>query len=157
MAHWEANAPLPEALVDKEVQSMKRLLLVSVLALTAGSLALPAWAQLGPADDRAPSAPPSTQTETEGERPPGAPSSGQPRPEDDERGAVRPPVAETQLCASYFRSLDKNADGVLTRNELNRFETVVGAVDTSRDGKISASEYQTACTRGILRDKDIKS
>ena len=136
---------------------MKRWLIVSALALATGLAALPASAQLRSGDDRAPTSPSSAQSKPEGERSPGAPRSGQLRAGDDNRGSVRRPESEAQRCASYFKSLDKNTDGVLTRNELNRFETVVKDVDTNRDGKISASEYQAACTTGTLRDKDIKS
>jgi hypothetical protein len=136
---------------------MKRLLPVGALAVAAGLVAMSASAQRASGDDRAPSASAPAQPRPEAERSPSAPSSGQLGPESGERGSVRPGISEAQRCATYFKSLDKNKDGVLTRNELNRFETVVKDVDANRDGKISASEYHAACTTGILRDKDIKS
>jgi hypothetical protein len=135
---------------------MKRVLRVTALTLATGLAALPAPAQLRPDADRSPGAPPSTQPRPEGERFPGAPPSRELRPGDDGRRTERLP-AEAGRCASNFRSLDKDTDGMLTARELDRFETVVNDVDTNRDGKISSAEYQSACASGILRDKDIKS
>jgi hypothetical protein len=152
---------------------MKRLSAAIALALAAGLAALPASAQTrpdgdrvpgappsaqpGPDGDRIPGAPPSTEPRTERQRPPGVPPSRELRPDEDERRSERPPASEAGRCASNFRTLDKDLDGVLTARELDRFETVVKDVDTNRDGKISSAEYQSACASGILRDKDIKS
>jgi hypothetical protein len=136
---------------------MKRLLPATALALAVGLAALPAWAQTSPSEGgRGQSAPPSTQRGPDGERPSGAPHSRELRPDDDGRRSERP-GAETQRCVSNFRTLDKNADGMLTAKELDRFERVVKDVDTNKDGKISSAEYQSACASGILRDRDIKS
>jgi hypothetical protein len=136
---------------------MKRLLPATALALAVGLAALPAWAQTSPSEGgRGQSAPPSTQRGPDGGRHSGAPPSRELRPDDDGRRSERP-GAETQRCVSNFRTLDKNADGMLTAKELDRFERVVKDVDTNKDGKISSAEYQSACASGILRDRDIKS
>jgi hypothetical protein len=152
-----------------EVPGMRRLCVATALGLAAGVAALPASAQREtlregpptteprPDGDRSPSAPPSTQPGPERERTPGIPPSRELRPDADERRSERPLASESQRCASYFRSLDKDRDGTLTARELDRFETVVNDVDSNRDGKISSAEYHSACVSGILRDKDIKS
>jgi hypothetical protein len=68
-----------------------------------------------------------------------------------------PRAAETQRCVTKFGSLDNNSDGALTAQELDKLAAAVTRVDINNDAKITAAEYQSGCTSGILREKDIKS
>jgi hypothetical protein len=133
---------------------MKRLLPATALALAVGLAALPASAQLKQPDgERPPVAPPSTQPRPQFERPPAAPQRNPERRTEEDI----PTAAETRRCVSNFGSHDKNSDGALSAKELDKFEPVLKRVDTNNDGKISSAEYQSACTTGTLRDRDIKS
>jgi hypothetical protein len=75
------------------------------------------------------------------------------RPDDD----GIPGAAETQRCVTKFGGLDKDSDGALTTHELEKLEAAVARVDINNDAKVTAAEFQSGCTTGILREKDIKS
>jgi Ca2+-binding EF-hand superfamily protein len=45
-----------------------------------------------------------------------------------------------------------NHKGVLEGKELDKFRTVLNTVDTNKDGKISQSEFMTACQKGELKN-----
>jgi hypothetical protein len=75
------------------------------------------------------------------------------RPDDD----GIPGAAETQRCVSKFGGLDRDSDGALTTHELEKLEAAVARVDVNNDAKVTAAEFQSGCTTGILREKDIKS
>ena len=47
---------------------------------------------------------------------------------------------------------DVNHKGVLDGKELDKFRGVLNTVDTNKDGKISQSEFMTACQKGELKN-----
>ena len=72
------------------------------------------------------------------------------------KSARRPPAAEVQRCVANFRILDKNSDGVLSLEELERvkrvvrdIDRVIKNVDKNHDNRISSTEFELACTNGF--------
>jgi len=47
---------------------------------------------------------------------------------------------------------DVNHKGILDGKELDKFRSVLNTVDTNKDGKISQSEFMTACQKGELKN-----
>jgi Ca2+-binding EF-hand superfamily protein len=45
-----------------------------------------------------------------------------------------------------------NHKGVFDGKELDKFRSVLNTVDTNKDGKISQSEFMTACQKGELKN-----
>ena len=60
--------------------------------------------------------------------------------------------AQTQDCPGMWNRADVNHRGVLDGKELDKFRTVLNTVDTNKDGKISHSEFMTACQKGELKN-----
>jgi Ca2+-binding EF-hand superfamily protein len=68
----------------------------------------------------------------------------------------RLPPADAQHCVAKFKILDKNSDGMLSSEELERvkrivrdIDRVIKHVDKNRDGRISSTEFESACTKGL--------
>jgi EF hand len=57
-----------------------------------------------------------------------------------------------QDCASKWKRADVSNKGVLEGKELDKFRSVLNTVDTNKDGKISQSEFMTACQKGELKN-----
>jgi hypothetical protein len=60
--------------------------------------------------------------------------------------------AQAQDCAGMWQRADVNHNGVLEGKELDKFRGVLNTVDTNKDGKISQSEFMTACQKGELKN-----
>jgi hypothetical protein len=60
--------------------------------------------------------------------------------------------AQAQDCAGMWNKADVNHKGILDGKELDRFRSVLNTVDTNKDGKISQSEFMTACQKGELKN-----
>ena len=60
--------------------------------------------------------------------------------------------AQTQDCSGMWNRADVNHKGVLEGKQLDKFRSVLNTVDTNKDGKISRSEFMTACQKGELKD-----
>ena len=60
--------------------------------------------------------------------------------------------AQTQDCTGMWNKADVNHKGVLEGKELDKFRSVLNTVDTNKDGKISQSEFMTACQKGELKN-----
>ena len=60
--------------------------------------------------------------------------------------------AQTQDCTGMWNRTDVNHKGVLEGKELDKFRAVLNTVDTNKDGKISQSEFMTACQKGELKN-----
>jgi EF hand domain-containing protein len=60
--------------------------------------------------------------------------------------------AQTQDCTGMWKRADVNHKGVLDGKELDKFRSVLNTVDTNKDGKISQSEFMTACQKGELKN-----
>jgi hypothetical protein len=65
-------------------------------------------------------------------------------------GAIQ--QAQNQDCAGKWKRADVSSKGVLEGKELDRFRSVLNTVDTNKDGKISQSEFMTACQKGELKN-----
>jgi Ca2+-binding EF-hand superfamily protein len=51
-----------------------------------------------------------------------------------------------------WKRADIGNTGVLEGKELDKFRSVLNTVDTNKDGKISQSEFMTACEKGELKN-----
>jgi hypothetical protein len=51
-----------------------------------------------------------------------------------------------------WKRADVGNKGILEGKELDECRSVLTAVDTNKDGKISQSEFMTACQKGELRN-----
>ena len=60
--------------------------------------------------------------------------------------------AQTQDCTGMWKRADVNHKGILDGKELDKFRSVLNTVDTNKDGKISQSEFMTACQKGELKN-----
>jgi hypothetical protein len=60
--------------------------------------------------------------------------------------------AQPQDCAGMWNKADVNHKGVLEGKELDKFRIVLNTVDINKDGKISQSEFMTACQKGELKN-----
>jgi len=60
--------------------------------------------------------------------------------------------AQAQDCAGMWKRADVSNKGVLEGKELDKFRIVLNRVDTNKDGKISQSEFMTACQKGELKN-----
>ena len=60
--------------------------------------------------------------------------------------------AQAQDCSGMWNRADVNHKGVLEGKELDKFRSVLNTVDTNKDGKISQSEFMTACQKGELKN-----
>jgi hypothetical protein len=60
--------------------------------------------------------------------------------------------AQAQDCTGMWNKADVNHKGVLDGKELDKFRSVLNTVDTNKDGKISQSEFMTACQKGELKN-----
>jgi hypothetical protein len=65
-------------------------------------------------------------------------------------GAIQ--QAQNQDCAGKWKRADVSNKGVLEGKELDKFRSVLNTVDTNKDGKISQSEFMTACQKGELKN-----
>src|SRR5262245_10776551 len=59
---------------------------------------------------------------------------------------------QTQDCAGMWIRVDLNHKGVLDSKQLDKFRSVLNTVDTNKGGKISQSEFMTACQKGELKN-----
>jgi hypothetical protein len=60
--------------------------------------------------------------------------------------------AQVQDCTGMWKRADMGNKGILEGKELDKFRSILTAVDTNKDGKISQSEFMTACQKGELRN-----
>jgi hypothetical protein len=60
--------------------------------------------------------------------------------------------SQTQDCSGMWSRADVNHKGVLDGKELVKLQSVLKTVDTNKDGKISHSEFMTACQKGELKN-----
>ena len=60
--------------------------------------------------------------------------------------------AQTQDCT---KRADVNHKGVLDGKELDKFRSLLNTVDANKDGKISRSEFMTACQKGKLKNMQL--
>src|SRR5262249_24928268 len=60
--------------------------------------------------------------------------------------------AQTQDGAGMGKRADVSNKGILEGKELDKFRSVLNTVDTNKDGKISQSEFMTACQKGELKN-----
>jgi len=63
--------------------------------------------------------------------------------------------AQAQDCTGMWKRADVGNKGILEGKELDKFRSVLTAVDTNRDGKISQNEFMTACQKGELRNAQL--
>jgi hypothetical protein len=61
-------------------------------------------------------------------------------------------AAGTQDCTGMWKRADVASKGILEGNQLDKFRSVLNTVDTNKDGKISQSEFMTACSKGELKN-----
>jgi hypothetical protein len=59
---------------------------------------------------------------------------------------------QAQDCAGKWKRADVSNKGSLEGKELDKFRSVLNAVDTNKDGKISQNEFMTACQKGELKN-----
>ena len=57
-----------------------------------------------------------------------------------------------QDCTGMWKRADVGNKGSLQGKELDKLRGVMNAVDTNKDGKISQSEFMTACQKGELKN-----
>src|SRR5262245_17139430 len=67
-------------------------------------------------------------------------------------GVGKQTQAQTEDCTGMWNRADVNHKGVLDGKELDKFRSVLNRVDTNKDGKISQSEFMTACQKGELKN-----
>jgi len=60
--------------------------------------------------------------------------------------------AQAQDCSGMWKRADVANKGILDGKELDKFRSVLTTVDTDKDGKISQSEFMTACQKGELKN-----
>jgi hypothetical protein len=60
--------------------------------------------------------------------------------------------AQAHDCTGMWKRADIGNKGVLEGKELDKFRSVLNTVDTNKDGKISQSEFMTACEKGELKN-----
>ena len=60
--------------------------------------------------------------------------------------------AQVQDCTGMWKRADLGNKGILEGKELDKFRSVLNTVDTNKDGKISQSEFMTACQKGELKN-----
>src|SRR5215467_4961791 len=60
--------------------------------------------------------------------------------------------SQTQDCTGMWKRADVNHKGILDGKELDKFRSVLKTIDTNKDGKISQSEFMTACQKGELKN-----
>jgi len=113
---------------------MKSLLTAATLALSLG-LAMPAVAQSAKDPGR--------------ESPLAQKDPGQESPLAAKAGTQQ---AQSEDCAGKWTRADVDHKGVLEGKTLDKFRSVLNAVDTNKDGKISQSEFMTACQKGELKN-----
>jgi len=63
--------------------------------------------------------------------------------------------AQTQDCTWMWKRADVNHKGVLDGKELDKFRSLLNTVDANKDGKISRSEFMTACQKGKLKNMQL--
>lgn len=57
----------------------------------------------------------------------------------------------TPDCTALWKSADKNSDANLVGTEADKYKSVMTKVDTDKDGKISQTEFTSACQRGDIK------
>jgi hypothetical protein len=60
--------------------------------------------------------------------------------------------AQVHDCTGMWKRADVRNKGILDGKELDQFRSVLSTVDTNKDGKISQSEFMTACQKGELKN-----
>jgi hypothetical protein len=63
--------------------------------------------------------------------------------------------AEILRCLAKYSALDQDSNLVVDTPELGAIEPIVKDVDRDNDEKVSSRELKSACTVGILTDRDI--
>jgi hypothetical protein len=62
------------------------------------------------------------------------------------------PLAQAEDCTAMWKRADLNNDGTLAGNEVDKLRGVLNSLDTNKDGKISQTEFTTACQKGTLKN-----
>jgi hypothetical protein len=60
--------------------------------------------------------------------------------------------AQARDCSGMWKRADTGNKGVLEGKDLDKLRSVLNTVDTNKDGKVSQSEFMTACSKGELRN-----
>jgi hypothetical protein len=60
--------------------------------------------------------------------------------------------AQAQDCTGMWKRADVGNKGILDGKQLDKFRSVLNTVDTNKDGKISQTEFMTACQKGELKN-----
>ena len=77
-----------------------------------------------------------------------APSVSAPAPK---TATTTPAVKADPANDAKFKSLDKNANGVIEGSELSAVTAELAKIDTDKDGKISRAEFDVAIKAGIIK------
>ena len=62
-----------------------------------------------------------------------------------------PKTAAKPDCSVLWKGADKNSDANLAGTEADKYKAVMTKVDTNKDGKISQTEFTSACQRGDIK------
>jgi hypothetical protein len=62
------------------------------------------------------------------------------------------PLAQAQDCTGAWKRADVSSKGILEGKDVEKFSSVMTTVDANKDGKLSQSEFMTACSKGELKN-----